>query len=259
MKISEKEKSIQDVYKKKHGIRYEDALFRTQIVCRMLGKDKPFKRILDGAGFFPTAHVLAENYPKAKVTILNLWKENDILHEYYDNIDHIQGDLTKMAFPDDSFDLVFLGEVIEHIYDLPEAIKEVKRILKPGGYLALTTPNLASWFNRILLLFGKCPITYHPAPIMYNRSLLKRFRKTYGRACEREFPIHHFHIRVFTLFRLLDYLKLKDFAVEDYKIYNCSSPDRRLAFLRRMLGFILPEGAKENIAIVARNQKKAGS
>lgn len=57
----------------------------------------------------------------------------------------------KLPFPNDFFDMIYMGDVVEHLVDPDFMILEVKRTLRDGGYLILTTPNLASWYNRILL------------------------------------------------------------------------------------------------------------
>jgi 2-polyprenyl-3-methyl-5-hydroxy-6-metoxy-1,4-benzoquinol methylase len=44
------------------------------------------------------------------------------------------------ALPDAHFDLVWAGEVIEHVADTSEWLSEVRRVLRSGGVLALTTP-----------------------------------------------------------------------------------------------------------------------
>ena len=54
-------------------------------------------------------------------------------------------------------DLVIALEVIEHLYDTDFFLGEIRRILKPGGLLILSTPNLASLTNRLKLLFGSYP------------------------------------------------------------------------------------------------------
>ncbi|MFC1948308.1 class I SAM-dependent methyltransferase [Chloroflexota bacterium] len=63
----------------------------------------------------------------------------------------------KLLFDDDSFDLITNLEVIEHLYHPDILLAEIYRVLKPGGTLIPSTPNLASWINRILLLFGYFP------------------------------------------------------------------------------------------------------
>ena len=63
----------------------------------------------------------------------------------------------KLPFDSGSFDLVFAGEVIEHLIDTDGFLAELGRCLKPGGMLLITTPNLASFENRIRILFGWYP------------------------------------------------------------------------------------------------------
>jgi 2-polyprenyl-3-methyl-5-hydroxy-6-metoxy-1,4-benzoquinol methylase len=55
-------------------------------------------------------------------------------------------------------DVVIMSEVIEHLVDTDSVLDEVRRILKPGGSLLLSTPNLAAWFNRGLLAVGVQPV-----------------------------------------------------------------------------------------------------
>jgi SAM-dependent methyltransferase len=55
-----------------------------------------------------------------------------------------------------SFDVVVMTEVFEHLRDYPlRSIEEVRRILRPGGLLVLTTPNAAYLANRLRLAAGK--------------------------------------------------------------------------------------------------------
>ncbi len=65
-----------------------------------------------------------------------------------------------LDFPESHFDVIFSGEVIEHLYDPDTFLDQIFRILKPGGTLVLTTPNLLSWLNRILAVLGIQPVTY---------------------------------------------------------------------------------------------------
>jgi SAM-dependent methyltransferase len=49
-------------------------------------------------------------------------------------------DATTLPFADDSFDLVLFSEVIEHVPDARMAIREISRVLRPGGALLITWP-----------------------------------------------------------------------------------------------------------------------
>ena len=66
----------------------------------------------------------------------------------------------SLGMEDGSVDCAILSEVIEHInpYFVNYTLSEVNRILKVGGKLIITTPNIASLFRRLKLLIGKTPI-----------------------------------------------------------------------------------------------------
>jgi ubiquinone/menaquinone biosynthesis C-methylase UbiE len=66
-------------------------------------------------------------------------------------------DKDNLPYQDNFFDTVICGEVIEHLVDPDHLLEEIYRVLKPDGHLLITTPNLASWYNRLLLLFGYQP------------------------------------------------------------------------------------------------------
>lgn len=67
-------------------------------------------------------------------------------------------DGVDLPFPDESVDVVMMNEVIEHLVEVDHAVAEARRILRPGGHLLVSTPNLAAWFNRILLAAGVQPV-----------------------------------------------------------------------------------------------------
>lgn len=58
---------------------------------------------------------------------------------------------------DESLAGLFLGELIEHVFDTRGLLDECHRVLRPGGSLVLTTPNLAGLQDRIGFLFGRSP------------------------------------------------------------------------------------------------------
>ncbi len=60
-------------------------------------------------------------------------------------------------FVDETFDLVWCTEVIEHVVNPAFTLDEINRVLKPGGRLLLSTPNSAFWVFRMFRLFGKGP------------------------------------------------------------------------------------------------------
>jgi SAM-dependent methyltransferase len=94
-----------------------------------------------------------------------------------------------------SVDLILAIEIIEHVFDTDSMIRLCKRLLKPGGVLVITTPNLSSAVNRLSLLLGWQPADTEVSTIAkfgYPGAVLG---KVVG------------HIRVFTFASLLEFLR----------------------------------------------------
>ena len=68
-------------------------------------------------------------------------------------------DMSKeIPFGDAMFDLVISSATIEHVPNPDVFLKEIYRVLKPGGIVLISTPNLTFWLNRILFVIGVYPI-----------------------------------------------------------------------------------------------------
>jgi len=65
-------------------------------------------------------------------------------------LDCINSTLIDAHFPSDHFDVVALYHVIEHFHSPSAEVREMCRILKPGGWLVVETPNIATIWYRIL-------------------------------------------------------------------------------------------------------------
>lgn len=63
-----------------------------------------------------------------------------------------------LPLADHSQDVVIMSELLEHLVDTDAALVEARRVLRPGGSLVLSTPNLAAWYNRVLLVLGIQPV-----------------------------------------------------------------------------------------------------
>jgi len=71
----------------------------------------------------------------------------------------IRADLDRgIPVKGNSFDCIVAGEIIEHLYNTKLIIREINRVLKKGGVLILSVPNICSLRNRIKVLFGGLPI-----------------------------------------------------------------------------------------------------
>lgn len=122
----------------------------------------------------------------------------DLNEHHHQKVRTIQCDLNE-GFPveSDAFDLVVAGEVIEHMLDEAEFLKECRRVLKKEGQLVLTTPNLAFLLNRILVLAGKTPL-FVTAPYHYHFHVLNtlvRMVENQGFTVERVTSSHVLYSR----------------------------------------------------------------
>lgn len=87
------------------------------------------------------------------------WSQ-DALRRASRHLTAVRGELTDpgLPFADGIADAVLFSEVIEHLVDPDSALDELHRVLRPGGHLLLSTPNLAAWYNRALILAGVQPV-----------------------------------------------------------------------------------------------------
>lgn len=79
------------------------------------------------------------------------------------NFTGIQGtaeDLGTVA--SESIDRIVSADTIEHVPDVYAAVKEMFRVLQPGGTLVINTPNIAFAKKRLLLLVGRFPSSSQP-------------------------------------------------------------------------------------------------
>lgn len=102
---------------------------------------------------------------------------------------HLEGVNTKQAdfnggIPDFSvkFDVIFAGEVMEHLFDDAKFIQNCRNVLKPSGLLIITVPNLTFSVNRLLMLLGKMPMfTFAPYHYhIYNKKVAENLIKEKG-------------------------------------------------------------------------------
>ena len=61
----------------------------------------------------------------------------------------LRGDISRLPFPDNSFDLVTANMVVEHLDDPNTQFREVGRVLRPGGLFIFHTPNATGYFTAL--------------------------------------------------------------------------------------------------------------
>jgi SAM-dependent methyltransferase len=62
----------------------------------------------------------------------------------------VDGTLAAADLPEGSFDVVTMWDVVEHLADPLSELRRARRLLRPGGLLALSTMNVEAWFPRLL-------------------------------------------------------------------------------------------------------------
>lgn len=61
----------------------------------------------------------------------------------------------QLPFKVETFDVIILGDVIEHLLEPGKMLQKIKPYLKKDGYIVASIPNVANWTVRIPLLFGR--------------------------------------------------------------------------------------------------------
>jgi 2-polyprenyl-3-methyl-5-hydroxy-6-metoxy-1,4-benzoquinol methylase len=117
----------------------------------------------------------------------------------------------RIPFEDGMFDVILCGEVIEHVVDTDNLLREIHRTLKPSGKLILTTPNLAYAVNRVLLAFGVQPIFTETS---LSKNLGRRF-KVLGQGAPTQG-----HLKIFTRLALCEILRETSFSVVSVSGYS---------------------------------------
>ena len=132
-----------------------DILRRRALVHEALGA-QPGERVLDagcGPGFY-VAEILERVGPGGSVVgvdasapMLGLAAKRSAAHE---NVSFHEGDVTALPVPDGEFDRVLSVQVLEYVDDIPAALAELLRVLRPGGRVVLWDVDWAtvSWHSR---------------------------------------------------------------------------------------------------------------
>ena len=94
-------------------------------------------------------------------------------------VEWVRGDLLALPFEPASFDAATVGFGVRNVVDLEQALRELRRVLRPGGRLAILEitqprgvlkPFFSLWFDRVVPLLGKLlpggkAYTYLPASV----------------------------------------------------------------------------------------------
>jgi 2-polyprenyl-3-methyl-5-hydroxy-6-metoxy-1,4-benzoquinol methylase len=157
-----------DEYLPSHGVvdgRFDLSVFdrRHAAMLQLISGAAAHGRMLEvgtGAGFFLKA-AEREGWDCAGIEVSREAAEfaRERLH-----LDVRQGSAEEIQYPDASFDVAVLFEVIEHLLDPRRALESVARAIKPGGHILLSTPNFNALSRRAL---GRQWAVISPAEHLY--------------------------------------------------------------------------------------------
>jgi SAM-dependent methyltransferase len=147
----------------KDGVPLSSGPDRARRQARMLGEILPGAKtpalILDvGCGDGAALATAATQNPGHRFAGID-WSADALRQARAQRLTVVRGSVSpRLPVADGAADVVIMSELIEHLVDPDGAVAEVRRVLRPGGSLLLSTPNLAAWYNRGLLAVGIQPV-----------------------------------------------------------------------------------------------------
>ena len=116
----------------------------------------------------------------------------------------------KFEFKSNFFDVVVANQILEHLHDTDNFAKEIYRVLRPGGYAIISTPNLASAHNIFSLALGLQPFPASVSnEVILGNFLNPEYMKQQTKGGE--------HLRLFTLPALSGFFSYHGFKIESVK------------------------------------------
>lgn len=118
---------------------------------------------------------------------------------------HYAGALTHdvekgLPFESQNFDLVWCSEVIEHLHKPEFLLREIDRVLRPGGIAILTTPNSGIWFYKLTALWGWTP------RILQNPDHKQFFTEKSLRTLAHDYEVFGYFPYAFRFYKILSHV-----------------------------------------------------
>jgi SAM-dependent methyltransferase len=97
-----------------------------------------------------------------------------------------------LPFDDASFDVVVMGELLEHLADPAAAVENVRRVLRPGGAFVGSVPNAFRLKSRLAYARGRYPVDWDPTHLqLFTPEALRRLLEGFA-AVEIRFAVGRF-------------------------------------------------------------------
>jgi len=148
---------------RQHGMRTAE-----EAAAFLLPELSPEMRLLDvGCGPGSITLGLAERLPGGEVVAIDLSQETlaqnrlDAEARGVKNLRYEYGSVYELAYPDASFDVAYAHQVLQHLTDRQAALREMLRVVKPGGLLAVRDVDWGSvvywptdpWLDRFIEMY----------------------------------------------------------------------------------------------------------
>ena len=209
-------------------------------------------KVLDIGGISGYRFLLEQIFPSATVYILNA-------DDNVKSTPSVRASALELPFVDEAWDVVTAFDIVEHL-TLPDVfLSECHRVLKHNGFFIISSPNLATLYNRIALPLGFMPYHYEPSRYYIGRI---------SRRCIDGGPrsqLNMGHISVFTYAGLKALLRVHGFQTVHARGFSYTdsfyvelNPAKKREVktysLRRGLNAILPRSAREGVLIIAKKR-----
>jgi len=99
-----------------------------------------------GCGIGVHEEALGQRRPALQLTSSDL--QDEMLQKASSDLDRVQVDMTDLPFPDGSFDAVYEITALVFVKDPEKALKEMARVIRPGGLMVLLSLNPLSKWGR---------------------------------------------------------------------------------------------------------------
>lgn len=188
----------------------------------------PLQKVLEiGMGGGDTLVHIKKNNLAAEVTGIDIIKlpgtnqDNSLI----DRIFFLDVDKVALPFPQDYFDVIIAGDVLEHLLDPWKVIEKIIAVLKPGGYFITSLPNIRDMYALYPILFkGKFEYTERGIfdkthfRFFCKKDMVKLIENGEGLKIEKIMPIHNFGTKNYKrkLFNNLTLNIFQEFVTSQY-------------------------------------------